>query len=55
METLYKANSGILVNGKYYAFPTFASMVFMDGQEMTLKEYLEHMIGDEAVTDGGEY
>lgn len=44
METLYKASSGILVNGKHYAFPTFASMVYMDGQNMMLDEYLEHVV-----------
>lgn len=44
METLYKANSGILVNGKYYAFPTFASMVYMDGKDMTVKEYMEQSV-----------
>lgn len=43
-ETLYKANSGILVNGKYYAFPTFASMVYMDGKDMTVKEYMEQIV-----------
>lgn len=44
METLYKANSGILVNGKYYAFPTFASMVYMDDKDMTVKEYMEQIV-----------
>ena len=43
-ETLYKSNSGILVNGKYYAFPTFASMVYMDGKDMTVKEYMEQIV-----------
>ena len=50
METLYKANSGILVNGKYYAFPTFASMVYMDGLEMTLPEYLEQIVDSPKAT-----
>lgn len=50
METLYKANSGILVNGKYYAFPTFASMVYMDGKEMRLDEYLEQIVDSPKAT-----
>ena len=45
METLYKSNSGVLVNGKYYAFPTFSSLVYMDGENVTLKDFLDS-VGD---------
>ncbi len=58
-EILYKSLNGINVNGKHFAFPTFASLVYMDDQDKTLEQKIasiEKTIGsNDGTVDGGEY
>lgn len=58
-DTLYKSFNGINVNGKHYAFPTFASLVYMDDQDQTLEEklvFIEKAMGsNDGTIDGGQY
>lgn len=58
-DYLYKSSSGINVDGKHYAFPTFASLVCIDGQETTIDKKIlsiEKAIGSsDGSIDGGEY
>lgn len=55
----YKSHNGVKVNGKYYTFPTFASLVYMDGEGMTVDDkitLIESALGSsDGVIDGGKY
>lgn len=58
--SLYKSNNGVKVNGKYYTFPTFTSLVYMDGEGATTVydkiTLIEDAIGSSSgVIDGGKY
>lgn len=55
----YKSYNGIKINEKYYTFPTFSSLVYIDGKNVTLREkinMIDSAIGSEDGTiDGGKY
>ena len=48
-DTLYKSSSGIKVGDKHVAFPTFASLVQMDGETgVSVKQKLDELVAANA-------